>query len=296
MRPKSPGFSLIELLVVIVIIAILAAMLLPAAQSAREVARRSQCGNNLRQMGFAMHTHKANRDGYFPPGSPGSQKHGLFSYLLQELDQGQIFDRMDLEDGIAPQDPARYTIVPTYICPTYPFPKIMRDDARFTYQRGAMTTYQGVGGAIRGQGESVVESVPYGDMPLNGVFGWGPARAEAQIHDGLSNTLAMGEFVHIDLKGGDYADVPGNVRPWILGANDTTGTYAFKVIEHPFNTDIDRIADGVKFNHLPMGSYHASGTMFLFADGSVHFLNDSILFDTYLDMATCDGGEPVDPP
>lgn len=67
MQPKKPGFTLIELLVVIAIIAVLIALLLPAIQQAREAARRTQCSNNLKQLGLAMMNYH-DTHGVFPPG------------------------------------------------------------------------------------------------------------------------------------------------------------------------------------------------------------------------------------
>ncbi len=62
---------------------------------------------------------------------------------------------------------------------------------------------------------------------------------------------------------------------------------------HPLNSQFDRVADGVAFNHLPMGSYHPGGGHFAAADGSVHFLADSFSFDLYRQLMTVDGGESV---
>lgn len=97
-RPQSPhggrfGFTLIELLVVIAIIAILIALLLPAVQQAREAARRGQCGNNLKQLGLAMHNfHEQNLN--FPPGRPDDdgRNYGWGLYLLPFMDNSAAYN------------------------------------------------------------------------------------------------------------------------------------------------------------------------------------------------------------
>ena len=95
---------------------------------------------------------------------------------------------------------------------------------------------------------------------------------------------------------GDDSNVrihPGNVRPWILGANTNFGSYAFKVAEFVPNTRIDRVADGVPFNHLPMGSWHSGVTQFVMADGAVVSLENGFSSLVYRAMATVDGEEVV---
>lgn len=285
------GFTLVELLVVITIIGILVALLLPAVQMAREAARRIKCANNLKQMGIALHTYQTLWDQHFPPGSPGPTRHGLFTQMLPYLEQGNIYDQLNL-DGSTHSEAHRFTEIGFYICPSYPHPHVHKGDTNFDYQEGAMTNYQGVGGAILTEDQEVTTGSD-GDMPKNGMFGWEFVRKERSIKDGLTNSLAIGEFVHIDHLGGSYAQPPGNVRGWIMGANSNKGTYAFKVAEHAPNTRIDRIANGVAFNHLPMGSYHPGVTLFVFADGSVHTLADSIQIVTYQALATVNEGEVV---
>jgi len=291
-RGRVHGFTLVELLVVIAIIGILIALLLPALQVARESARRLQCTNNLKQLGLAMHSYMNTNKGYFPPGSPGPLKHGLFSILLPHLDRQSMFDLIDL-DANSHDDPNRFTIVPEYICPSYPFDSRVPLGQGFDYQQGALTTYQGSGGAVR-RGRVKYTDSEFGRMPHNGMFGWGFARNLNRIKDGVTQSFAVGEFVQRDLKGGSYVDYPGNVRPWILGANGTTGSYAFKILEFTPNTELDRIADGVPFNHLPMGSFHKSGVNFLLGDGSVQFVEETIDLETYQRLATVDGNEVVD--
>ena len=97
-KPTVRGFTLIELLVVIAIIAILIALLLPAVQQAREAARRTQCRNNLKQMGIALHNYHDNFN-IFPPGGLQASTDGggasFLAMLLPFMDQGPAYNRMD---------------------------------------------------------------------------------------------------------------------------------------------------------------------------------------------------------
>jgi prepilin-type N-terminal cleavage/methylation domain-containing protein len=99
---RRAGFTLIELLVVIAIIAILIALLLPAVQQAREAARRTQCKNNLKQLGLAVHNFQSTH-GKCPPGIVGNvtatadaaqPNVGLLAFLLPYIDYAQLYDRI----------------------------------------------------------------------------------------------------------------------------------------------------------------------------------------------------------
>ena len=95
---RRRGFTLIELLVVIAIIAILIALLLPAVQQAREAARRSQCKNNLKQIGLALHTYLDGTRGLYPPGNVASSVGGWgpswWIFIMPNVEQGQLYKKL----------------------------------------------------------------------------------------------------------------------------------------------------------------------------------------------------------
>ena len=291
---RACGFTLVELLVVIAIIAILIALLLPAIQQVREAARRSQCQNNLKQIGVSIHNNmdSAGKPGHFPVGAIDNGKYGLFTTLLPYIEQMSVYKQIDL-NGSPGSSSQRNTVIALYICPSYPGPALVTT-AKQTYMYGALSTYQGVAGAIQNKGEKILTG-SFGDIPENGMFGYKWARRVSEILDGLSSTLCVGEFVQQDKDpASDFNGFPGNVRAWILGANDSGyGSYSFKVVKYSINAKLDRTKDNIPFNHLPFGSHHAGGANFMYADGSCHFLDDDLDLTTYKALATCRGREII---
>ena len=290
-RGRPRGFTLVELLVVIAIIGILIGLLLPAVQSAREAARRMQCSNNLRQMGLAIHNYMAQHNGCLPLGNPGVQRHGLFTQMLPYLEQSAIYDAIDIDGDTfdsAIKD-YRYTSIPAYFCPSYPGDPVVENASNY-YMNGASCTYQGVAGVLRDGEPYTSAGGGAGNIPHNGLFGWDVVRRVRQVTDGLSNTLAIGEYVQRD-KTGEFSVLPGNVRPWIFGALSDKSSYVFRVLEWPINANVERKADNIPFNHLPLGSSHPGGANFLVADGSVAFLSENTALTVYQALGTIDGGE-----
>ena len=286
---KQSGFTLIELLVVIAIIGVLMSILVPAVQSARESARKASCQNNMRQLGTALQNYLTRNPSNLPGGNFHPNKHGLFTYLLPYLEKQTLYDQINFKQN-SDVSPVRDIVVAEYICPSYQG-KHIHTAAAAPYMNGAMLTYQAVGGTLRNEGETITKS-NFGDMPHNGLFGFNFIRRLAAVTDGLSHTFAMGEFVHRDKQySSGYAAYPGNVRAWVLGDNGDKASYAVKWIQYPINARIDRVADGIPFNHLPMGSHHKGGAHFLMGGSSVHFISDLIDIDVYRGLSTCNGRE-----
>ena len=131
---RQRGFTLVELLVVIAIIAILVALLLPAVQAAREAARRTQCQNNLKQLGIALHNYH-DAFGKFPPASQwtlltdvtrynhGQYRENWVIMILPYLEQQPVYDALNLLVPISDvaNQPARSTVLPMMLCPTDTF-------------------------------------------------------------------------------------------------------------------------------------------------------------------------------
>ena len=309
-RSKSFGFILVELLVVIAIIGILIALLLPAVQAAREAARRMGCSNNLKQMGLALHNYASTWEGAFPAAAVGDGdcRHALFSQMLPYLEMHSIYDLLDLDgytQNVAANHTQKYEVIPAYVCPSWPYPAMYTEAENAahgimtTMAAGAITLYQGVGGAFPAEGpygESVV-----GNWPKNGMFVPYVWRNIDEVNDGLSNTMAMGEFSYLDKYEGVFVEPPGLIRIWIAGSysfmrdyggtKDNVALMSSKVVANPINANINRTVDGVEFNHLPFTSFHPGGANFMMGDGSVSFLNEDMEFVLYQELATANRGE-----
>jgi prepilin-type processing-associated H-X9-DG protein len=268
----------------------------------------------MKQLGLACHNYMTAWSGCFPPVGRGSLRHGLFTKMLPYLEEENLHGRLNFNPSTenTETEPQAYrdTVPPAYLCPSFALSPVVRGNA-IAYMNGALTTYQGVGGALLAGGSPspTVGNTTYGQMPSNGLFVWAKARGANEVSDGLSNTLAFGEFVHHDFTSGSpYTEYPGNMRPWMNGswasaepggAGDDIVSYAMKVIQYSVNAPVERNESGpnpAPYNHLPMGSWHPDGCNFTLADGSVYFIGKSINLSLYQALATCNGGESAQTP
>jgi len=303
---RKKAFTLVELLVVITIIGILIALLLPAVQAAREAARRTQCANNLKQIGLAVHNYLTamNR---LPAGSavqvPGNCVNGtdcrgtglfvvIFPYIEQDAQYGKYSPYIDAQGGWTQfilNTPQYETItLPVYRCPsTAQWANILcRKD------------YHGVMG-----GKTLLARNDRGDVYIDGVFYSNSFLPVSQIYDGLSNTIAVGEVVHPQPFGfgPGYGDMNvGGPSSWFEGGSvyqDSPRPYPLQYngrllssTKYPINSRHMPMTPDFE-SDVPFSSDHAGGAHFLFCDGHVTFLYEVMNFAVYRDMSTRAGGE-----
>ncbi len=290
-----PGFTLVELLVVIAVISILIALLLPAVQAAREAARRSSCSNNLKQIGLALHNYEG-QYGSFPSGAHLHQlstKSGISwrVMLLPFIEQQTLYAEINPQrDGGAENWAGRNFVVDSYLCPSTSPPSsnpLAMHNSNYAGVMGAKVLHPRINvGAEQSCGEV------YGD----GVLFPNSRTRLAKITDGTSKTLAVGERAYI-------------FRDWMTGSfwfGDPIAmlcTGAAKNIKYPINADhevygyhtgdksVPENQRTMPLNDLPFASEHTGGAQFTMCDGSVHFFQESMDITVLQDLATKRGGE-----
>jgi prepilin-type N-terminal cleavage/methylation domain-containing protein/prepilin-type processing-associated H-X9-DG protein len=311
-RPGRPGFTLVELLVVIAIIGILIALLLPAVQAAREAARAAQCSNHLKQLGLGVLNYytafkvapisisfksEGPRPSRYPTGK------GWIVSTLPYVEHQALYDQFNLSgrfgDPGGVRHPDNRDLVTMNLdvlkCPSDRFAEeTTKDQWQWSGVEVASTCYKGVmGNSMMGHVTSFPGATPYCNdcrRECNGLF-W---RCSAQfakrfddMADGTSNTMMIGE----DSLSHDWHIA------WVYSNGDTSSTYA------PLNyfppTPDPATGKDVRYTWWELRgfrSYHPSGAHFCFADGSVHFLTETIAQDIYHGLSTRNGGEVVQVP
>lgn len=196
--PSARGFTLIELLVVIAIIAILIALLLPAVQQAREAARRTQCKNNLKQLGLAFHNYQSTY-ARFPMAGTRDTDFSVQARLLPYVDQANLQNLLDFEEqafggGWSGKVPnplfvnAFATPIPLFLCPSDPAPSQTTLNVS-----GTDYTYGGLNYMVSfGSGTRINNDF---HIPTDGIFYQYSGDSFRDITDGTSNTVVMTETV-----------------------------------------------------------------------------------------------------
>lgn len=305
---RRTAWTFIELLVVLAIIGVLVALFLPAVLAAREAARRTSCGSNLRQIGLAVHLYEATH-GMFPPGNDGRGFNFLVA-ILPYSEQRALASEIDFsQDTLFGNAKARGMSVALYRCPS--------DGASFVSHENRTTSYAGNSGTgvlVRGY-DGVFQSL---NSPI---LGWptGPVRA-AEIRDGLSNTAAVSEILVGDgsrsdrrtvwvtrikytdpaefdalkhaCRTKDYQTLPqpgqfagdpwGWGRPWLSpGEGNTWYKHIF-----PPNQLSCLNGSGVQTGVYTANSNHSGGVQVVFADGHLAFASETIEERAWVDMGS----------
>ena len=284
---RRRGFTLIELLVVIAIIAVLIALLLPAVQQAREAARRSQCKNNLKQIGLAMHNY---HDTFqtIPPGdlSGGYTRTSAFVSILSHIDQAPMYNLYDFNkphtDAVNQQVVSQR--IPTYLCPSAvirrPVP-ISGCDANMR----APGTYAGCSGSGDPWGTRATNN-PNDGMIVN--LDSGPVRIR-DVTDGLSSTFMAGESAW---NFEDYTFTSGPCQGQVrYGFTYWSSPYPLATLfstQGPLNP---KRLDGDQTRLASFRSDHVGGVHFLLGDGGVRFVSESTDHTLLKSLSTRAGGE-----
>lgn len=294
------GFTLIELLVVIAIIAVLIALLLPAVQSAREAARRAQCVNNLMQIGIALHNYESAHE-MFPAGvvdtkgpiryTPKGYHMGWAVALLPFIEQKNAFNKTNFDVGVydSLNDTVRSHVIASYMCPSDP--GSFRGRAATPSIPGTTPTVGGTSMNYAGCHHDLEAPI---DVKNAGVFYLNSFTRYDDIADGASNTIFIGEKSTL-----------GNDLSWMSGTASTlrnTGTAINKQwggSVAPGMTDDERPATpepGEPDPTLFVGGYssrHPGGANFLFGDGSVRFLKNTLATHVFHCLGNRADGELV---
>ena len=334
-NPRSlRGFTLIELLVVIAVIAVLVALLLPAVQQAREAARRTQCKNNLKQIGLALHNYlEANR--MFPPSYvvvPGvtttvGGQWSVLARLLPYLDQANLQDLINWNLAYSVQVNVATTRVPVYLCPSE-VNDVMRVNPSTGVPRDYPANYAANFGTWRIY-DPMTRTGGDGAIHPNSNF------TSASFRDGLSQTLAFAEvkaytpYVRNTSDPGPTAPTSPSFSAGFTGDGCCIGTNLQQNTGHtewadglcqqsgftttfPPNTRIPYVANGEEYDidyvswregttasqptyaALPARSYHSGMVHVLLMDGSVRPMSDNIDLKTWQGLGTRKGREVVE--
>jgi prepilin-type N-terminal cleavage/methylation domain-containing protein/prepilin-type processing-associated H-X9-DG protein len=323
---RSRGFTLVELLVVIAIIGILVAMLLPAVQAAREAARRSSCLNNLKQMGLALHNY---HDTYkrtpvailsAASGSFDDDGFGWGTALLPFAEQQPLYDRLRqapvwgrfgaLETyWSANGSPATGFPVPggetpleMYKCPSSALPSLVPAN----FQIFGSTQMSPVAGALPAENEWMIGYAVndykagggscYGDDGLMHKLGEAPWHLFADVIDGLSNTIAIGESSNVTHNGNPAPGSPSRVEDWPIwiGAPGTDESVRINGrTSAPINCRTSPSRMVFAINDDCAFSFHPGGAQFVFADGSARFISENVSMTTYCNLHSIRDGQPI---
>jgi type II secretory pathway pseudopilin PulG len=303
----------VELLVVIAIIGVLVALLLPAVQTAREAARRMQCGNHVRQLCLATQNyHDVNNA--FPSGAPRGNcgyKMGWVVRVFPYMEQGPRYDsfsadlwrvtpwRFDTSPHFG-ADPKFTSTINTLVCPSTELKKSNHYvNATFPWITDQSPLhYRGVAGAYNVD-QIVGNWSAHTIYTTSGIFYPVAFTRIAEIQDGTSNTMLVGEYstaAGLPTGVGKPTTSWGAIQPWTWGhyqyttcfGDDNAGWLMIdhKMLQYPINYKGTFLT-----NNAPFRSNHPNACTFGMADGSVQLLSQTMSMNVYYALATKAAGD-----
>jgi prepilin-type N-terminal cleavage/methylation domain-containing protein len=312
------GFTLVELLVVIAIIGILVGLLLPAVQAAREAARRMQCSNNLKQMGLGLQNYEAAHQ-TFPPGFisrvtgpwPGGGNDpvpeagpgwSVFAMVLPFMEQANLHSKIDfgLPISHATNQTARSTRVKEYQCPsdTWNEPVTVWPTSLGITDLAPLSYIGCVGGGDPANAPRY--TAMYEEQPFNGMFHRNEPIRGAQITDGTSHTIGIGERASMFAPNGWAGVIPtaqtvfspliAQRRGQVVGF---TARPAITMASVHVRTGAPNAPTG-----SPGGFWgpHTGGCLFMLMDGSIHTIATNVDLPVFRAMAGRNDGITVTKP
>jgi prepilin-type N-terminal cleavage/methylation domain-containing protein/prepilin-type processing-associated H-X9-DG protein len=296
---RRNAFTLVELLVVIAIIAILIALLLPAIQAAREAARRSSCSNNMRQIGVALHNfedvHKR-----LPAGAMwsnlGKNQGSVLIFLLPYLEESSLFNAYDFRQSNVDNTTLNGSKIgtrpiETYKCPSDNYQPIYQGLVPHSYaaSRGPTAVYDNPACSCNHPWQSFAKSPLDDRQDFAGPFTRvGVELSLKRVTDGLSSTIFFGEVrpecsEHAQIGWATTNNGNGYCTTIIPINYDTCDPHAADPCRRPCNWNTE----------VGFKSAHSGGAQFLFGDGSVRFIEETIDHQTYQYLGDKSDGQVV---
>lgn len=303
---RRRAFTLIELLVVIAIIAVLIALLLPAVQQAREAARRTQCKNNLKQIGLAIHNY---HDTYmvYPPGSVALPNNttdtqmGWGIAILPFIDQAPLFNQYNsnITNCVAGNQIVTGQKLAAQNCPSDPNVGILvvpgSGAGNTNGIKYATSSYRANAGTSNDCSNFFDGQYNFGSLTRNwrGMIhcvdansGMG-CESAASVTDGLSNTLLVGEYGSITQSNRNSFWAYSYTSYALSGPGPTCNPPTFGV------PDYTKLGNGNNGSKRAWASFHVGGSHFLMGDGSTRFISLNINIPTFAALGTIAGAEVI---